>query len=325
MAQVKLSELSTIPFIDSANIQGRQLSSLTFFVNDEWSMWIPTDKGLQKMKGWPAEAFYFGDKPEEEHDIYLHFLDFLAQKACFPTIAKPLRGLDDDFFNLSASVAKIDFLYEKREEVKHGISRMVATEIEYIFSVCRSIFDLLQEIISKLWATIRLVDESAKKQPIPETFSKMTKPLGKNNDYSLLIEKYGLPLQLAEFYTNNYEFFVSLREFRDNVSHRGSSIEMIFSTEQGFAVREDQVPFSEYGVWTEEHKLNNSLCSLRPVIGHIIHETLAACEAFSTTIETVIQFPSPIAPSLKLFMRGYFNKNLLDTVRAVDGSKWWNA
>ena len=287
-------------------------------------MWIPTDKGLQKIKGWPAEAFYFGDKPESEYDIYLHFLDFLAQKASFQSIAKPLRGLDDDFFNLSASVAKIDLLYEKRDEIKQGISRMVATEIEYIFSVCRSIFDLLQEIISKLWQTIRLVDDSAKKESIPETFSKMTKHLGQNNKLELLVERYGLPPQLADFYSRYYEFFSSLREFRDNVIHRGSSIEMIFSTESGFAVREDQIPFSEYGVWTEEHKLNNGLCSLRPAIGHTIHETLAACEAFSTTIESIIQFPPPLAPGLKLFMRGNFNKNLIEAVKSVDECKWWN-
>lgn len=294
-------------------------------MNDEWSMWIPTDKGLQKIKGWPAEAFYFGDKPESEHDIYLHFLDFLAQKACFQSISKPLRGLDDDFFNLSASVAKIDFLYEKREEIKQGISRMVATEIEYIFFVCRSVFDLLQEVISKLWETIQLVEEGAKKQSLPDTFSKMTKPLGQDNNHSLLVQKYGLPIQLSEFYVHYFLFFSSLRKFRGDVSHRGSSIEMIFSTEQGFAVREDQVPFSEYGVWTKEHKLNNSLCSLRPAIGYIIHETLAACETFSKTIESVIQFFRPIAPGLKLFMRGYFNRSLIDTVTTVDECKWWNA
>lgn len=288
-------------------------------------MWIPTDKGIQKIKGWPAEAFYFGDKPESEYDIYFHFLNFLAQKACFQSITKPLQGLNDDFFNLSASVAKIDFLYEKREEIKQGISRMVATEIEYIFSVCRSVFDLLQEIISKLWDTIRLVDSEAKKQAIPETFSKITKLLSNDINANLLVEKYGLPHQLAEFYTKYFSFFSSLREFRDNVSHRGSSIEMIFSTEKGFAVRDDQKPFSQYGVWTEEHKLNNGLSSLRPAIGYVIHETLAVCEAFSITIESIIQFPPPIAPELKLFMRGYFNKNLIDTVKSVEDCRRWNA
>jgi hypothetical protein len=325
MAQVKVSELSKIPFIDSINLQGRWLPSLTFYVEDEWSMWIPTEKGLQKIKGWPAEAFYFGDKPESEYDIYLHFLDFLAQKASFQPITKPLRGLDDDFFNLSASVAKIDFLYEKRDEFKQGISRMVATEIEYIFSVCRSIFDLLQEIISKLWGTIQLIDGNIKKQPIPETFSKMTKSLYHNNDHKILVKKYGLPPQLAEFYTRYFGFFSSLKEFRDNVSHRGSSIEMIFSTEKGFAVRENQVPFSRYEIWTEEHKQKNGLCSLRPAIGYTIHETLSACETFSTTIDSIIQFPPPLVPGLKLFMRGYFNQNLIETIKSVDECKWWNA
>ena len=43
--------------------------------------------------------------------------------------------------NLSASLAKIRLLHRTRKEHKTGVSRMVATEIEYLHSVCRSIFD----------------------------------------------------------------------------------------------------------------------------------------------------------------------------------------
>ena len=324
MAQVKLTELSEIPFLDVGNIQGRLILSLTFYVKGDWSMWIPTDKGIQKIKGWPAEAFYFGDTPELGTDIYFHFLDFLTQRASFASIQKPLRGLNDDFFNLSASLAKLDLLYKKRDEVKAGVSRMVSTEIEYIFSVCRSIFDLLQEIIAQLWTTVRLVDEKAKKQFLPETFSKATALLQKNSRSDCLVEKYGLPSQLAEFYIRNFQFFSSLREFRDNVAHRGSSVDTIFSTERGFAVHDSQAPFSEYGVWTEEHKKANGLCSLRPAIGHVIHQTLAACEDFSRTIESIILFPPPIAPGLHLYMRGYFNEHLIKNVEAINKSKWWD-
>ncbi len=62
------------------------------------------------------------------------------------------------------------------------------------------IFDLLQEIISKLWETVSLFDEKVKKQSLPETFSKIIRSLGKNGEARSLVSKYGLPLPLAEFY-----------------------------------------------------------------------------------------------------------------------------
>lgn len=325
MKHVKSTDLSAIPFLDAGNINGRLIISLAFYVKGDWNMWMSTNKGIQKIIAWPSEGFYFGDTPESKSDICLHFLDFLAQRAPNTSIGNPLRGLHDDFLNLSASLAKLDLLYKKQDEIKEGVTRMVSTEIEYIFSVCRSIFDLLQEIIARLWGTVKLNDTNVKKQSLPETFSKATAQLQNDNKPDSLIKKYGLPSPLAEFYTRNYPFFSSLRKFRDNVAHRGSSVGLIFSTEDGFAVQDTQAPFSEYGVWTEEHKKENGLCSLRPAIGYVIHQTLTACDDFSRTVENIIMFPPPIAPGLHLYMRGYFNEHLISNVDAINNSQWWSA
>ena len=316
MKNVKLADLSEIPFLDLSDLQSRFLSTLHFYTEDGWSMWIQTDKGMRKFKFELVEGLYFANTPESKSDIYFYFLDFLVQRASFPSIQKPLSGLQDDFFNLGASLAKLDLFYRERESFASGISRMVSTEIEYIFSVCRSVFDLLQEIISRLWNTIELVDEKAKKQHLPETFSKVIKLLGENGETGEVISKYGLPLPVAEFYARNSKFFISLREFRDNIAHRGSSVDIIFSTDRGFAVQETLMPFAKYGVWSDEHK-QNELCSLRPAIGYLIHETFVACEDFSKTIATIIKFPPPIAPGLKLYMRSYFNDYLVKNVKAV--------
>lgn len=319
---VDLSELRKISHIDVENLSGRFISTLTFYDEGEWELWLPSELGLIKAKGWPAESFYFAKTPEKVTDIYLHFLDFLAQRASFPTIAKPLTGLKDDFFNLSASLAKLDHLFKTREQVGHGISRMVATEIEYIFGVCRSVFDLLQEVINSLWSSIKLLDETIKKNKLPDTFSKMIGEQPPNAEQ--LSAKYGLPLQLAEFYLRNAEFFLSLKRLRDNFVHHGSSVKTIFSTEKGFAVSEELMPFASYNVWSEEHKLPNGLCSLRPAIGYVIHQTIVACEDFSSCIEKVIQFPPPVAPEMHFFMRGYFNEHLISNVEAIENCHWWD-
>jgi hypothetical protein len=51
---------------------------------------------------------------------------------------------------------------------------MAATEVEYILSVCRSVFDLLQELLAKLRSTITLVDPTKRKKALKKTFSDMT-------------------------------------------------------------------------------------------------------------------------------------------------------
>lgn len=323
MKEVKLADLSEIPFLDLSKLEGRFVSTLNFYAEDGWIMWVPTSKGLRKFRVELVEGLYFAKNPESKDDIYYYFLDFLVQRASFPSIEKSLSGLQDDFLNLGASLAKLDLFYRERESIGGGISRMVSTEVEYIFLVCRSVFDLLQEIISRLWNTIDLVDEEVRKQPLPETFSKVIKLLGENGETGDLISKYGLPLSVAGFYARNSEFFISLREFRDNIAHRGSSVDIIFSTDRGFAVRDTLMPFVKYGVWTDEHK-QNELCSLRPAIGYVIHETFVACEDFSRTIAAIIKFPPPIAPGLRLYMRSYFNDYLVKNVKAVSESQWWD-
>src|ERR1700687_5996009 len=104
-----------------------------------------------KVQIWPAECPYFGTKPKKDHDGCFHFIDLIAQRACFNQIAKPFGGLQDDIFTLAASLAKVRWLHETKLAIGSGVTRMVATEIDYIFSACRSIFDLLQEILFKLW------------------------------------------------------------------------------------------------------------------------------------------------------------------------------
>jgi hypothetical protein len=323
MIEVKLTDLKEIPFLDVTNLQGRALSVLNFYTKGKWEMWILINKEIKKMRMEPIETLYFTDKPESKNDIYLHFLDFLVQRASFPSIRKPLSGLNTDFLNLAAALAKFDLFHRERKSLKTGVSRMVSTEIEYIFSVCKSIFDLLQEIISKLWKTVSLFDEKAKKQLLPETFSKIISSLGENGEAGSLVSKYGLPLPLAEFYARNSDFFITLRDFRDNFSHRGSSIDIIFSTDQGFAVQETLMPFAKFGVWTDEHK-QNKLCSLRPAIGYVIQQTITACEDFSRTIASVVKFPPPIAPGLDLYMRGHFTDYLIKNVEAIKKCQWWD-
>ena len=93
------SELSKIPFIDKENIGGRALTCLTFHDGEEWHSWLARPDGVHHLKGRPVEADYFGRAPESETDVYLEFLNFMAQSrlrqcaAIFTTWEHRLRRL----------------------------------------------------------------------------------------------------------------------------------------------------------------------------------------------------------------------------------------
>jgi hypothetical protein len=61
---ISRDEPSKIPYIDAANLVARTISTLTFWENQKWHMWIPTSDNLLRMKGRPIEADYFGRERE---------------------------------------------------------------------------------------------------------------------------------------------------------------------------------------------------------------------------------------------------------------------
>lgn len=123
--------------------------------------------------------------------------------------------------NLTAVLSKVQLLHSSREAVGNGIKRMITTEIEYLFSVCRSVFDLLQEVISRLWASIKLTDASINKKPLKSSFNDMVTYRGEPATLETLQSHFGLPVPLANVYLDFAEFFADLRSIRDNLMQVG--------------------------------------------------------------------------------------------------------
>jgi hypothetical protein len=64
MKGTELTKLSAIPYLDVLHLQGRFISTLTFYDAGNWRMWIPAGDQLVEVKAWPAEAFYFSSGPD---------------------------------------------------------------------------------------------------------------------------------------------------------------------------------------------------------------------------------------------------------------------
>jgi hypothetical protein len=205
----------------------------------------------------------------------------------------------------------------------------VQSELEYLITVTRSVYDLLQETISALWNKhITLNDAAAerlrKKIPLPDTFRRVVMQDGQLRTAEAIAEKFALPTAVAEQYARYTPLFLALRSARDAIVHSGKSLDMIFSTEKGFCVDPKIKPFSEFN-WTEAHWYNPNIVSLYPWIAHIVFEALGACTDLMGAFAASIQLPPEIAPGYRVFLRDPSNTALLELNDVSDGKRvWWS-
>jgi hypothetical protein len=309
---VTIAQLGSIPYLDATSLSGRFVPSLCFY-DGGWRMWLAAGEQselLIETKAVPAEACYFAADREAECDLALPFLDFLAQRACFQAFQKAFSGILDDLFNLSGSLAKIALLQQSREAVPHGLSRMVTSEVEYVIFVCRSLFDLLQEVIAKLWDSIALLDQAAHKQKLKTSFADMLTYKGAPASADAIAARFGLPLNVGACYERGNAIFSSLKQLRDNLVHKGSQLPHIYSGEDIFLIAREHNPFPSPLFWDADECRPNDLVPLLPVIETIIYRTLMVFDEFSSVLLDVIQFPPPLCPGMHFFARGYFTGNL---------------
>jgi hypothetical protein len=251
------------------------------------------------------------------------------QRASWPNVCPTISAIIDDMHHLSTAAAKIDHYFAHRRVIGHGVTDFVATELEYVFTLCRSVFDLLQVATGKLWDRIQLVGPSAPrhKNRLPESFADVIFAGGSPRDVNAIIAKYGVTPGLAAAYHDAGAFFEPVRAFRDDVVHRGHGIQTIFDTDKGFCVDSTKKPFDKFPIWKDSHQYGaNNLVSLRPLLAHLVFGTIGACGAFTTALGGEIKFPPPIAPNHRIFLRGYHTAAFhhLDNVLR-GGDPWWDS
>ena len=323
MAPGQIISIEEIPFLAPAELsRGGFISTAMFYVEGTWRSWLPIDEHgkLVEMHAWPAESFYWADQAEEPDDFSLPFLSIVAQHLNLWSVRHAFSGLQDDFFNLGASLHKFELIHR---EGGPGASRLAATEVEYLMMLCRSIFDLLQEVLCGIWKVIALVgsdgeiDPNAHKRQLKKTFSDMALRADAARTAEELTRTFGLPRPIAECYERHAPIFVKLRKFRDDIVHRGRDVKTIFHTEYGFAIQRQLGPF-DLKIWRHDEVRENDLAPLMPALGLLVHGTMTACNDFAHAVVSCIRLPPEIAPGLVLLMRGYFNGVLLAALKDAE-------
>ena len=322
MALGDIIELVQLPYLSKGDLTDRFICTLSFYDTGRWRTWLQTEGSGQKLievQAWPAEAFYFGREAEHADDICSNFLTFFGQHANFKEFERLFSAIQDDILNLSASFAKLELIFKTSETSRNGATRMIATEVEYMLLVCRSVFDLLQNLVAKIWMRAKPRDAAKKKKELKQQFSDMTLAANELKTAAQIAKQYQLPDVIAECYARHSPTFLKIRQFRDDLVHRGYQVQMIFHGEKGFVIRKQLGPFRDLDIWRDEEVEENGLVPLLPALAMVVNGTLSACEDFAITLANCIEFPDPIIPGMNLYMRGYFNRALLAALADADG------
>lgn len=203
-------------------------------------------------------------------------------------------------------------LYRNTKDVL--TSNLITTDLEYFFGNIRSINDLLQSLIRDLW-------KRTSNKNLPNSFYDMVKR--EPND---LKRKYNLPEPLIKYYVDAKDFFLKCRGIRDGIYHRGLNIQVVFCTEDGFALQKDNPLFpnpltSEFKIWPEEKIKKNGLVSVLALISYINKRLLEDTDAFSQALIQSLQPLPPISETHKLFLRGPYIHHLLKSEEYLE--KQW--
>jgi len=315
MAPGQISPIEEIPFLDVEQLKRcRHVASLTFHIEGQWRIWLQTggENAFVEISGEPAEAYYFAATPVHDADFTTLHLNFIAQRALVTGLTRSFSAFQDDLFNLAASLAKLDLIHASSLPAR---SRMACTEVEYILTVCRSMYDLLQEMLACLWENVRLTDPTLTKRPLKRSFAEMAFKGEEPREAEELARTYGLPVEVAACYARHAPIFLKMRRFRDNLVHKGHNVRTLYTGDHAFLISSELGPFTELKIWRAEEMQPNALGPLKPVLGLLIHNLLWTCNDFIAEWMKVIDTPSDLVPGMYFYSRGNSNSQLLDALR----------
>ena len=324
--KISLEELSKTSFIKCDYIDDRLIPLQSCFNDDhEWETWFPGPNGLMRIKGSMVEGSYFAKDIAEKGDGFIAFNNFMMKRAYFNNVVGFVHGIMEDIHNLGASIGKINLLHEVwRDDHSRVSRRYVASEVEYIFSTCRSVFDLLQEVIYRLWRRFRYLDKNKKTKSLKRSFPKMVLRGDRILSVEEIEKKYLIPEELARFYYKQAGFFLWLRDYRDRIAHGGKGFKHVLILEKGFAVPIDEEPFDSLCIWNEANTSsdNRRLGSLRSVVAHVCLNTIKAMEEYTHVISSIMEMPYDIAPDYLVFERGGHISDLIEAKKYISDEPW---
>jgi hypothetical protein len=244
-------------------------------------------------------GIYYATKPFAPDDLEVPLANLIAQHLSFPTVAEALYSLIDDVHLLSATMEKLELLrtlsLSKDEKIS---SFLVETELEYLFTLIRSMYDVLQTIAKGIGKVLVKADGRPIKQ-LPDSFADIALYDNTPRTFDNLQTKYELPPPLAKFYVAESVRFLLIRQIRTELEHRGKRLPSVFVTEQGFGIstKWHNTSWSNLDVWKMHELQPNDIGSVRALAAFLSESFLNTINNFEQSLRNTIA-PALLPPAV---------------------------
>jgi hypothetical protein len=336
MGQLIYDDLSGVTYLDLASLDGRVPVLFPFWDGQLWNLWLPTGDG-RYMRLHPLDAGateYVAKQGARSTDLWIPFVDFMWQYAAWPSTHGLIGSVTRDFHNLFTSVAKIDHAFFNRKALGLGGSDFVNTEVEYLLVVARRLFDNLHRVIATVWHKHVLLHnpESRARKKGRQPKDSFTKTVFKERKVPRtqeeLVTEFGFSEALAAAYEKATPFFESILRLRDAIVHGPMShgpLGLIFGSDDGWCIDRNFPEVAKFDIWTEAHRKNDNLLSLRPLLAHLVIGTIGACNEMARGLARQVDFLKPMAPGCRIYVRGPFDHAIVRLKSVFEGGDpWWS-
>lgn len=323
------SELGRLPYVDHVPTDGRRVMIQIAYFDDatgEWHLYFKPRAGIigRMAGGEPVYGSYFARRPNDpSRDVESPISTLIAQRLSFPGLPAILSKFEHDVHNCAAVIEQFHLIAARRDRA--DVARvLVATEIEYLLALVRSMYDHLHGIVREFVPLIVLgaSQRRAARKKLPDSFARIAlhgEELRHGDD---IVSSYDLPTPLANWYVVEGPAFRLLRSLRDGVLHHGKSIPEVYQLEgYGLAVAKDRPPWNSLAIWDEVGPVNDRLVPLRLVFVAVVRQVLECADRLATAMANSAQLPMPIGAQVKTYLRSAVSYRLVQIPRLVE-SPW---
>ena len=314
MVTIDRDELSKIPYINASAFSEQFIVIMAFYGEDnKWRGWFIDGNKLRTLPIVDVvESEYVAKNIVARADIAIPFIDIMWRYLSFNEIAPIIQAISHHFHSMGGSLMKLNLFYEQKEMLSYiEAGKFACAELEYLIIKARTIFDLVQELVSKLWTRIEFIDKDMEMKRkrcknLPNTFSKLVIDREKSRTAQEITEKWGLPISITTQYEKYTDFFIGLRETRNIIIHRYCIPEFVLVTEKGFCIKADSRSLS--GISCRKIIYDENFISILPLFATIILTTINFCNDVAAGIIKTFALPELILPEYHVYVRGTIAK-----------------
>jgi len=318
MNDIPITELHRLPFVSHVPTDGRRVVLQSYFSprDHDWYLYLEVQPGLvgRLAGGEPVYGGYLSTQPaNSQTDLELPFSTLVVQHLSFPKVQGRLQALENDVHQCAAILAKYRLISDHAGENLRS-SFLIASELEYLLMVIRSMYDLLQCVVAHIANLLVVLDGSNRRlaRQLPQSFREVVLTGDGPRSGDDIVAKYDLPPALANWYVGEATAFLELRKLRDGIAHHGRSAPTLFALPEGIALDATDAMWSKFLVWPNEHRLHEKFGSVRALFAAIILNFLNATRRFADTLRATVQLPPAIGADIRSYIRSPFGARLVE-------------